>query len=74
MMNVFSIQALGQYCGAMAVVAAETRADAIEMLCCHYETGQFPDTIDWNDFDKVIALPVSYDGEPAILDLFSFEE
>lgn len=66
-MNVYSIHAYGNYAGGMAVIAAENEKQAIDLIM---KSDNSIFSIDWNKPEKMLILPVQYDGKAGVLDYY----
>lgn len=64
-MIVYSIHAYGNYAGGMAIVAAENEKQAIALIT---KSDNSIFTIEWDKPEKMMILPVQYDGRAGVLD------
>jgi hypothetical protein len=71
-MQVFSIQAFGNYCFGMAVVAAKDSKQAIKLVYKASEKSVF--AVQWDKNPSVKILPVVYEGKAMVLDIFASGE
>jgi len=66
-MIVYSIHAYGNYAGGMAIVAAENEKRAIDIIIKNDNSIFY---IEWNKPEKMLILPVQYDGKSGVLDYY----
>ena len=67
-MNVYAIEAYGFFTGGMAIVAAESEAQAVSLAT------DSDRSVDYADPSQVTLLPCTCDGDPRVLIYYSYSE